>query len=77
MKIAEPEMTAVNFNDLFRDQMGKIDKGHIEVFPNLRPHDKTNSGITKIPRLVASFQKEETNDWGDYRKLLEEIRDFF
>ena len=39
-KIAEPEMTAVSFNDCFRDGMGKEDRGHTEVFPklwNLRP----------------------------------------
>ena len=41
-KISEPEMTVVNliFDDHFRDCMGEVDRGHIEVFPklwNLRP----------------------------------------
>ena len=43
-KIAEPEMTVVNFDDHFRDRMGEVERGHIEVFPelwNLRPYDKT------------------------------------
>ena len=61
--------------------MGEVERGHIEVFPklwNLRLYDKTNGEITKIPRLVASYQKvkEETKDWGDYRKLPEEIPEF-
>ena len=45
-KIAEPEMTAINFNGDFRDRMVEVERGHIEVIPklcNLRPHDKTNS----------------------------------
>ena len=44
-KISEREMTVVNFDDHFRDCMGEVDRGHIEVFPklwNLRPYDKTN-----------------------------------
>ena len=43
-KILEPEMTVVNFDDHFRDRMGEVDRGHVEVFPklwNLRPYDKT------------------------------------
>ena len=42
-KIAEPEMTVVNSDDHFRDCMGEVERGHIEVFPklwNLRPYDK-------------------------------------
>ena len=39
-KIAEPEMTAINFSDPFRDRMGEVQRGHIEVFPKLRPYDK-------------------------------------
>ena len=57
-KIAEPEMTAVNFDDHFSDRMGEVERGHIEVFPklwNLRPYDKTNGEITRIPRLMASY----------------------
>ena len=34
-KIAEPDMTAVNFNDHFRDRMVEVDRGHIEVFLKL------------------------------------------
>ena len=80
-KIAEPEMTDVNFDDHFRDCMGEVERGHIEVFPklwNLRPYDKTNGEITRIPRLTAAYHKvrEETKDWGDYGKLPEEIPEF-
>ena len=40
----------------------------IEVFPrlwNLRPYDKTNGEITRVPRLTAAYHKvrEETKDW--------------
>ena len=34
-KISEPEMTVIIFDDHFRDRMGKVDRGHIEVFPKL------------------------------------------
>ena len=57
-KIAEPEMTAINFNDHFRDRMGEVERGYIEVFPklwNLRPYEKTNGETPRIPRLVASY----------------------
>ena len=69
-KIAEPEMTVVNFDDHFRDRMGEMERGHIEVFPklwNLRPYDKTNGEITRIRRLTTAYQKvrEETKGWGD------------
>ena len=80
-KIAEPKMTVVNFDDHFRDRMGEIERGHIEVFPklwNLRPYDKTMGEISTIPRLTAAYHKvrEETKDWGDYEKLPEEIPEF-
>ena len=80
-KIAEPEMMVVNFDDHFRDCMGEVERGHIEVFPklwNLRPYDKTNGEITRIPRLTAAYHKvrEETKDLGDYEKLPEEISEF-
>ena len=80
-KIAETEMTVVNFDDHFRDRMGEVERGHIEVFPklwNLRPYDKTNGEITRIPRLTAAYHKvrEETKDWGDYKKLPKEIPEF-
>ena len=55
-KIAE--LTAINFTDHFRDRM-RVERGHIEVFLklwNLRPFDKTNGEITRIPRLMASYQ---------------------
>ena len=63
-KISETELTAVNFDDHFRDRMGEVERGHIEVFPklwNLRPYDKTSGGKTRIPRLMTSYQqvKEE------------------
>ena len=51
-KISEPEMTVMNFDDHFRDRMGEVDRGHIEVFPklwNLRPYDKTKGEVTRIP----------------------------
>ena len=72
-KISEPEMTVINFDDHFRDRMGEVERGHIEVFPklcNLRPYDKTNGEITRVPRLTAAYHKvrEETKDWGDYKK---------
>ena len=73
-KISELEMTATSFDDGFRDRMGEVDRGHIEVFPKLwilRPYNTTNGEITQIPRLMASYHKkrEET-------KLPEEIREF-
>ena len=78
-KIAEPEMTVVNFDDHFR--MVEVERGHIEVFPklwNLRPYDKTNGEITRIPRLTAAYHKvrEETKKWGDYENLPEKIPEF-
>ena len=71
----------VNFDDHFRDCIGEVDRGHIEVFTkfwNLRPYDKTNGEITRIPRLTAAYHKvrEETKGWGDYKKLPEEIPEF-
>ena len=80
-KISKPEMTDVNFDDHFRDRMGEVERGHIEVFPklwNLRPYDKTNGEITRIPRLTTAYHKvrEETKGWGDYKKLPEEIHEF-
>ena len=80
-KISELEMTVVNYDDHFRDCMGEVERGHIEVLPklwNLRPYDKTNGEITRIPRLTAAYYKvrEETKDWGDYEKLPEEIPEF-
>ena len=80
-KIAEPEMTVVNFDDHFCDCMGEVERGHIEVFPklwNLRPYDKTNGEISRNPHLTAAYHKvrEETKDWGFYEKLPEEIPEF-
>ena len=77
-KISEPEMTVINFDAHFCDRMGEVDRGHINVFPklwNLRPQDKTNGEVTRIPRLTAAYHKlrEETKSWGDYKKLPEEI----
>ena len=53
-------MTVIKFDDLFRDRMGEVDRVHIEVFPklwNLRPYDKTNGEVTRIPRLTAAYLK--------------------
>ena len=80
-KISETEMTVINFDDHFRDCMGQVDRGHVEVFPkllNLRPYDKTNGEVTRIPRLTAACHKvrEETKGWCDYKKLPEEIPEF-
>ena len=80
-KISEPEMTVINIDDLFRDRMGEVNRGHIEVLPkfwNLRPDDKTNGEVTRIPRLSAAYHKlrKETKGWGDYKKLPEEIPEF-
>ena len=80
-KISEPEMTVINFDDHFRDRMGELDRGHIEVFPklwSLRPYDKTNGEVIRIPRLTAAYHKlrEETKGWGDYKKMPEKIPEF-
>ena len=80
-KISEPEMTVVNFDDHFRDRMGEVNRGLIEMFPklwNLTPYDKINGEITRIPRLTAAYHKmrEETKGRGDYKKLPEEIPEF-
>ena len=77
-KISEQEMTVINFDDQFRDRIGELDRGHIEVFPklwNLRPDKKTNGEATRILLLMASSHKvrEETKGWDDYKKLPEEI----
>ena len=66
-KIAEPEMTVINFDDHFRDRMGEVERGHIEVFPRrwiLRPYDKTNGEMTRVHRLTATYHKvrEETKE---------------
>ena len=66
-KISEPETTVINFDDHFRDRMGEVERGHIEVFLklwNLRPYDKTNGEITRVPRFTAAYHKvrEETKD---------------
>ena len=76
-KMSEPEMTVINF----RDRMGEVDRGHIEVFSklwNLRPYDKTTGVITRFIRLTAAYHKmrEETKGWGDYKKLPEENPEF-
>ena len=80
-KISEQEMRVINFDDHFRDRMGEVERGHIEVFPklwNLRPYDKTNGEITRVPRLPAAYHKvrEETKKRGDYEKLPEKIPEF-
>ena len=59
-KISEPEMTVINFDDHFRDRMGEVERG-----PTIRPCDKTNGEMTRVPRLTAAYHKvrEETKDW--------------
>ena len=55
-KIAEPDLTAVNFNYLFRDRMGEVDRGHIEVFPkfwNLKLYDQMSGKITRTLCLIV------------------------
>ena len=69
------------FAKISEPEMGEVERGHIEVFPklwNLRPYDKTNVEITRVPRLTAAYHKvrEETKDWGDYKKLPEAIPEF-
>ena len=80
-KISEPEMTIVNFDDHFRDRMGEVERGHVEVFPklwNLRPYDKTNGELTRVPRFTAAYHKvrEGTKYLGDNEKLPEAIPEF-
>ena len=65
--ISEPIMTVINFDDHFRDRMGEVERGHVEVCPklwNLRPYDKMNGEITRVSRLTAAYPKvrEETVD---------------
>ena len=79
--ISEPEMTVINFDDHFRDRMGEVERGHIEVFSelwNLRPYDTANGEMTRVSRLTGAYHKvrEETKDWVDYEKLSEEIPEF-
>ena len=59
-KLSEPEMTVINFDDQFRDRIGELDRGHIEVFPklwHLRPYNKTSGEATRILLLMASSHK--------------------
>ena len=74
-------MTAVNFNNLFHNRMGKVDRGHLEVLPmlwNLKSYDKTNGGITRNHQLAAPYQqrRKETEDWGDYKRKPEDAPEF-
>ena len=80
-KISEPKMTVINFDEHFRNRIGEEDRGHVEVFPklwNLRPYNKTNGEIKRVPRPSASYRKlrEETKGWGDYKKPPEKILKF-
>ena len=67
-KIAVPALTAVNFNDHFR----------YRKLWNLRPYDRTNKEINRIPLLIVPYQKmrKVTEDWGDNKKLTEKIPEF-
>ena len=58
--------------------MGEMDRGHLEVSTklwNLIPYGKTNGELTRISQLIAAYQKvkKEAEDWGDYKRLPEEI----
>ena len=80
-ELMSEDLLFAKISDIFRDRMGEVERGHIEVFLklwNLRPYDKTNGEMTRIPRLTAAYHKvrEETKDWGDYEKLPEEIPEF-
>ena len=82
-KISEPELilSVINFDDHFCDRMGEVAREHVEVFPklwNLRPYDKTNGEITRVPRPTSAYHKVRggTKDWGDYEKLPEAIPEF-
>ena len=80
-KISEPEMAVINFHDLFRDLMGEVDIGNIELFPklwNLRPYNTTNGEVTRTPLLMASYHKvrEERKGWCNYKKLPEKNPEF-
>ena len=80
-ELMSEDLLFAKISDIFRDRMGEVERGHIEVFLklwNLRPYDKTNGEMTRIPRLTAAYHKvrEETKDCGDYEKLPEEIPEF-
>ena len=70
-KISEPEMTVINFDDHFRDRMGEVERGHIEVFPklwNLRPYDKANGEINnQSASSHFSISQSERRDEGQGR----------
>ena len=64
-KIAEPDTTAVNFKNHFRDRMGEVDRGHLEEFPklsNLRQL-RHNEWLNKKNSSTDSFipESEEIN----------------
>ena len=64
-KISEPEMTVVNLHDHFRDRMGEVERGHIEVFPklwNLRPYNKTSGPHHKNSPTHCSITQGERRD---------------
>ena len=80
-KIAELEMTPVKFNDHFRDRMGQVVRGHIEVFPvlwKLRPYGKTNGEITRIPHLIVRYLKvrKETEGWATKKSCQKKYLNF-
>ena len=74
--ISEPEMTVINFDDHFRDRIGELERGHIEVFPklwNLRPYDKTNGEMARVPRLTAAYHKVREETKSCQRKSLNSL----
>ena len=57
-KMAEPDKTAVTFKNPCRNLMGKIDRGHLVIFPKfwiLRPYGKKIEEITRNSRLLSEF----------------------
>ena len=80
-KIDEPKMFTISFNNLFRDRMGEVERGHAEVYPklwNLRLCDRTNGEIFRISKLLRAYQKlrKKTEDWKEFKRLPSEIPEY-
>ena len=77
-KLADSELIAINFNNHFGDRMGEVEREHVKVYPkfrNLRPYDKTNREMSRIPILLTAYRKlrKKTKNWNDFRRLTVEI----
>ena len=56
-ELDERDLEAI-FNKHFRDRMGEMERGHMEVYSkNLRPYDKANGEVLEISRLLTANQK--------------------